>query len=83
MVLRSVIRNFLKLESSSGILLFIAGSIALILSNSSFAEDFDHILHIKVLLGTDSPLFYKSIQHWINDGLIVIFFFTIGLELKR
>ena len=83
MVLRSVIRNFLKLESSSGILLFIAGSIALILSNSSFAEDFDHILHIKVLLGTDSPLFYKSIQHWINDGLMVIFFFTIGLEIKR
>ena len=83
MVLRSVIRNFLKLESSSGILLLLAGIIALILSNSNFSTVFDHILHLKLNFGTDSPLFYKSIQHWINDGLMVIFFFCIGLEIKR
>ena len=83
MVLRSVIRNFVRLESSSGILLLIAGLIALILSNSSFAGVFDHILHLKLYFGTNLPLFYKSIQHWINDGLMVIFFFVVGLELKR
>ena len=83
MALRSVIKNFLKLESSSGILLFVAGLLALILSNSNFAEDFNHLLHIKLFFGIDSTLLNKSIQHWINDGLMVIFFFTIGLEIKR
>ena len=83
MVLRSVIRNFVRLESSSRILLLIAGLIALVLSNSSFAGVFDHILHLKLYFGTNLPLFYKSIQHWINDGLMVIFFFVVGLELKR
>ena len=49
MVLRSVIRNFVKLESSSGIILLFAGLVALILSNSSFADAFNHILHLKLL----------------------------------
>ena len=83
MVLRSVIRNFVKLESSSGILLLIAGLLALALSNSSVAEIFDDILHLKLNFGINSELFYKSIQHWINDGLMVIFFFVVGLEIKR
>ena len=83
MVLRRVIRNFVRLESSSGILLLIAGLTALVLSNSSFAGVFDHILHLKLYFGTNLPLFYKSTQHWINDGLMVIFFFVVGLELKR
>ena len=83
MVLRSVIRNFVKLESSSGIILLFAGLVALILSNSSFADAFNHILHLKLYFGTNLPLFYKSIQHWINDGAMVIFFFCIGLEIKR
>ena len=83
MVLRSVIRNFVKLESLSGIILLFAGLVALILSNSSFADAFNHILHLKLYFGTNLPLFYKSIQHWINDGAMVIFFFCIGLEIKR
>ena len=78
MVLRSVIRNFVKLESSSGILLLIAGLLALALSNSSVAEIFDDILHLKLNFGINSELFYKSIEHWINDGLMVIFFFVVG-----
>ena len=83
MVLRSVITNFVKLESSSGIILLVAGLVALILSNSNFADAFNHILHLKLYFGTNLPLFYKSIQHWINDGAMVIFFFCIGLEIKR
>jgi NhaA family Na+:H+ antiporter len=83
MVLRSVITNFVKLESSSGIILLAAGIVALILSNSNFADAFNHILHLKLYFGTNLPLFYKSIQHWINDGAMVIFFFCIGLEIKR
>ena len=83
MALNNVIKNFLKLESSSGILLLFSGLLALFLSNSNIAENFDYILHLKLNFGSDSPLFYKSIQHWINDGLMVIFFFVVGLEIKR
>ena len=83
MVFRSVIRNFLKLEASSGILLLIAAIIALTLSNSSYSESFYDILHFELFFGIDLPLFHKSIQHWINDGLMVIFFFVVGLEIKR
>ena len=74
MVIRNIIQNFVKLESSSGILLLFSGALALILSNSNFAEVFNYILHLKLFLGTNLPFFYKSIQHWINDGLMVIFF---------
>ena len=74
MVLRSVIRNFVRLESSSVIILLIAGVIALILSNSNSADWFNHILHLKLYFGIDLPLFHKSIQHWINDGLWLYFF---------
>ena len=83
MALSSVIRNFVKLESSSGVILLVAAAIALILSNSSSADAFNHILHLKLYFGTNLPLFYKSIQHWVNDGAMVIFFFCIGLEIKR
>ena len=83
MVFRSVIRNFLKLETSSGILLLIAAIIALTLSNSSYSESFYDILHFELFFGIDLPLFHKTIQHWINDGLMVIFFFVVGLEIKR
>ena len=68
MVLRSVIRNFVKLESSSGILLLIAGLLALALSNSTFAGVFDHILHLKLNFGINSALFYKSINMFKRNG---------------
>ena len=66
-----------------GILLLIAAIIALTLSNSSYSESFYDILHFELFFGIDLPLFHKSIQHWINDGLMVIFFFVVGLEIKR
>ena len=83
MIFRSVIRDFLKLESSSGIILLIAAILALILSNSFLSTNFSHFLHFEISFGIDSSLFHKSIQHWINDGLMVIFFFVVGLEIKR
>jgi NhaA family Na+:H+ antiporter len=77
------VREFLKLESAGGILLLAAASLALILDNSPFAAQYEHLLelHFGVTLGP--IVFEKSLLHWINDGLMAVFFFLVGLEIKR
>ncbi|TKF17926.1 Na+/H+ antiporter NhaA [Vibrio genomosp. F6] len=70
-----VIRDFFKMESAGGILLVIAAAIAMTIANSSFNGVYQEFLHTYV--------FGMSISHWINDGLMAIFFFLIGLEVKR
>lgn len=71
----SVLRNFLRSEASGGILLMLAAAFAMLVANSPLAESYFHGLH--VYLG---PL---SLLHWINDGLMALFFLLVGLEIKR
>ncbi len=71
----SVLRRFLKSEASGGILLMGAAFAAMIVANSPFAGLYTEALH--TYLG---PL---SLLHWINDALMAIFFFLVGLEIKR
>jgi NhaA family Na+:H+ antiporter len=79
----SAIREFLKLESAGGILLVIAAALALILSNSPLAPLYDAALHIPVGVRLGELALEKSLLHWINDGLMAVFFFLVGLEIKR
>jgi NhaA family Na+:H+ antiporter len=79
----SAIREFLKLESASGILLVLAGLVAMIAANSPLSGWYDALLQIpaKVQLGAfklDKPLLI-----WINDLLMAVFFLLVGLEIKR
>jgi NhaA family Na+:H+ antiporter len=77
------LREFLKLESAGGILLLLAAALALIISNSPLATLYDALLHLH-FGPTIGPLsFDKSLLHWINDGLMAVFFFLVGLEIKR
>ncbi|MCJ2377446.1 Na+/H+ antiporter NhaA [Vibrio sp. ZSDZ34] len=69
------IRDFFKMESAGGIILVIAAAIAMMVANSPLNELYQEVLHTYV--------FGLSISHWINDGLMAIFFFLIGLEVKR
>ena len=69
------IRKFLKLESAGGIILIIAALIAMVIANSPLASVYTDTLH--------SYIAGLSVAHWINDGLMAIFFFLIGLEVKR
>ncbi|WP_240205990.1 Na+/H+ antiporter NhaA [Vibrio sp. CyArs1] len=73
--MNDVIRNFFKMESAGGIILVIAAAIAMFVANSPLNEMYQGVLHTYV--------FGLSISHWINDGLMAIFFFLIGLEVKR
>ncbi|WP_305842255.1 Na+/H+ antiporter NhaA [Photobacterium leiognathi] len=69
------IRKFLKLESAGGIILIIAALIAMIIANSPLASVYNDTLH--------SYVAGLSVSHWINDGLMAVFFLLIGLEVKR
>ena len=78
-----MIKEFLQKESSGGILLIFATILALILSNTSVAPLYETFLHIPVEIRVGALHLDKSLYHWVNDGLMAIFFLLIGLEVKR
>ena len=77
------IRDFLKLESASGILLILASIVALVLANSIWSDHYQALLDIPVHIRVGALEIAKPLLLWINDGLMAVFFFVIGLELKR
>jgi len=77
------IREFLKLESASGILLILAAIVAMILANSPLSGYYELFLNIPIQIRIGEFEIAKPSLLWINDGLMAVFFFLIGLELKR
>ncbi len=77
------IQKFVRIESLSGILLFGATILALILANSPLADRFQSLWQYKMGISTSGFELIKPLILWINDGLMAIFFFLIGLEIKR
>ena len=75
--------HFLHAQTTTGIILIFMTILALILANSPLSESYVHILHTKIDLTVGSWALSNSLHHWINDGLMAIFFFIIGLEIKR
>jgi NhaA family Na+:H+ antiporter len=76
-------QDFIHKEQSSGILLLIMAVVAMIIANSPLGPGYEQFLNTKVgFVGVDFEL-KKTVLHWINDGLMVIFFFVVGLEIKR
>lgn len=76
-------QKFVKTEGLSGILLLLATIIALLWANSPFGDMYRELWQYDVGIVTDSFEFKKPLILWINDGLMAIFFFLIGLEIKR
>ena len=77
------VNNLLRNKPVSGILLFIAVIVALIWANSDYAESYHHLWETHMRIGVGNFEIDKSLHHWINDGLMAIFFFVVGLEIKR
>lgn len=77
------IQNFLRLESSAGILLMLAALMALIASNSMLSAVYGGFLTTPVVVQVGALEIAKPLLLWINDGLMAVFFFLIGLEIKR
>ena len=74
---------FFKLEAASGLLLLFSAIIALYLSNSTFSETYFSILKTYLFIGIERFGLKLTVLHWINDVLMVIFFFLVTLEIKR
>jgi len=77
------VSRFIHLEYTSGIVLLISVIIAIIWANSAWHEFYHHIWEIDFSVGFDTYVLKHPLHIWINDGLMAIFFFIIGLELKR
>ncbi|MBN9360873.1 MULTISPECIES: Na+/H+ antiporter NhaA [unclassified Devosia] len=71
----SLLRHFLDSEASGGLVLILAAALALVVANSPLLDAYEGALHAEF-----GPL---SVEHWINDGLMALFFLLVGLEIKR
>jgi len=82
-MVQSTIKKFLQLEAAGGILLLIAAALAMVLNNSGFAEIYQAFLDTPGEIRIGALYIAKPLFLWVNDGLMAIFFFMIGMEVKR
>jgi len=79
----TAVHDFIKLESAGGILLLAAAVIAMLVANSPLAALYDSLLDTTVAIQVGALSINKPLLLWVNDGLMAVFFFLIGLEIKR
>lgn len=77
------VERFLAIEASSGIVLVIAALIALLWANSPFSASYAALWHTPLGLRIGPFAFERDLHFWINDGLMTVFFFVVGLEIRR
>ena len=77
------LERFLRIEAASGILLLVAAAIALVWANSPWARSYVHLWHTPLGIRVGSLAFARTLEWFVNDGLMVIFFFVVGLEIRR
>jgi len=81
--LRRPVDAFLAIEAASGLLLMLAAAIALAWANSDWSASYTELWHTPIGLRVGSIAFERDLHWWINDGLMAIFFFVVGLEIRR
>jgi Na+:H+ antiporter, NhaA family len=77
------LERFLRIEAASGILLFLAAAVALIWANSPWADGYVQLWHTSVAIRIGGFAFERTLEWIVNDGLMVIFFFVVGMEIRR
>ena len=75
--------EFIHEETTSGFILMICTIIAMFLANSFLRESYEHLLHTELAISIGGAELRHTLHHWINDGLMALFFFVVGLEIKR
>jgi NhaA family Na+:H+ antiporter len=79
----SFLKHFLHSQTASGLILLLVSAFAFYLANSDFWESYDAFSHTHVSLSMADWELDLDINHWVNEGLMVLFFFLVGLEIKR
>lgn len=77
------LERFLRIEAASGVLLLVAAALALAWANSPWAASYAQLWHTTVGVRLGSFTFERSLEWVVNDGLMVVFFFVVGLEIRR
>ena len=77
------LENIMEYETSSGIVLLCVTFITILWANSPAYETYQHFIHYPLGFTLGAENITHSLQHWVNDGLMVVFFFMVGLEIKR
>lgn len=75
--------EFIHDETASGLILMACTIIALVLANSPLQHHYEHLLHTKIAFTFGGFNISHTLHHWINDGLMALFFLVVGLEIKR
>jgi NhaA family Na+:H+ antiporter len=79
----AALNGFMKMEAAGGIVLVLAAIVAMVVANSGYNTAYQAFLNTYLDLGFGDWTLHKSVSHWINDGLMVLFFLVVGMELKR
>lgn len=79
----SPIQRILAVEAAGGLILFAATVIALVLANSRWSGAYEHLWHTAIGVEVGGWSFVRPLHFWINDGLMTVFFFVVGLEIRR
>lgn len=77
------LERFLRIQASGGIVLLVAAVTAMIWANSPLRDSYTALWHTPVSFGVGPLVFKKDLHFWINEGLMVLFFFVVGLEIRR
>ncbi len=77
------LRRFLHIEAASGVLLLLAAAAAIVMANSPLADAYHAFAKTRVVIGAGSLTLDYPLWYWVNDGLMAVFFFVVGLEIKR
>ena len=77
------VREFMQIEASSGIVIVIAVIAAMVAANTPLSDDYLELIHHEIALELGFFDLHASVVEWVNDGLMVIFFFVVGMEIKR
>lgn len=81
--LTRAVREFLATEVAGGVVLLVATTVALVWANSPWSDAYDRLWHTEAVIGVGRWRLDLDLRHWVNDGLMAIFFLVVGLEVKR
>jgi NhaA family Na+:H+ antiporter len=77
------LRDYLHAEAAGGLVLLAATAVALAWANSPLAAGYEGLWGRELTIGIGGLSVTEDLRHWVNDGLMMLFFFVVGLEIKR